>query len=39
MKYLAIAVLLAILVGAALHFAQHRDNLPAAESGSGCMQR
>jgi hypothetical protein len=30
MKYLAIAVLLAILVGAAFYTVQHRDNLPAA---------
>jgi hypothetical protein len=39
MKYLAIAVLLAILVGAVLHYAQHREDLPAAESSSGWMQR
>ena len=39
MKYLAIAVLLAILVGAAVHYAQHRDDLPAAKSSTGWMQR
>jgi hypothetical protein len=39
MRYIAIAVLLAILVGAVLHYVQHREDLPAAESSSGWMQR
>jgi len=39
MKYLAITVLLAILVGAVLHYAQHRDNPPAAASDAGWTQR
>ena len=39
MKYLAIAVLLAILVGAALHYIQHREDLPSAEHSTGWMQR
>jgi len=39
MKYVVIAVLLAILVGAALHYVQHREDLPAAKSSSGWMQR
>jgi hypothetical protein len=39
MKYVVIAVLLAILVGAVLHYVQHREDLPAAESSSGWMQR
>lgn len=39
MKYLAIAVLLALLIGAALHFIDHRGNLPPAEPPSGWMQR
>ncbi len=39
MKYLAIAVLVAILVGAVLHYAQHPENPPAAASDAGWMQR
>jgi uncharacterized membrane protein len=39
MKYVVIAVLIAIILGAALHYAQHREDLPAAESSSGWMQR
>jgi len=39
MKYLAIAILLAILVGAALYTVQHREDLPSAEHSTGWMQR
>jgi hypothetical protein len=39
MKYLAIAVLLAIVAGAIIHYVNHRDNLPPAESSMGWMQR
>jgi hypothetical protein len=39
MKYLAIAVLLAIVVGAVVHYINHRGNPPPAESDSGWMQR
>ena len=39
MRYLAIAVLLAIVAGAIVHYANHRDNpLPAASS-AGWIQR
>ena len=39
MKYLAITVLLAILVGAVLHYAEHHDDPPAAASDAGWTQR
>jgi uncharacterized membrane protein len=39
MKYLAIAVLLAIIVGAIIHYVNHKGNPPPAESSSGWMQR
>lgn len=41
MKYLAIAVLLAIVAGAALHYLDHdgRPPPPPPERGSGWMQR
>ena len=39
MRYLAIAVLLAIVAGAIIHYVNHRDNPPPAESGAGWMQR
>jgi hypothetical protein len=39
MKYIAIAVLLAIVIGAALQYFKHDGQPPAAERGSGWMQR
>ena len=39
MNYLAIAVLLAIVVGAGVHDVNHRSNPPPAESDSGWMHR
>jgi hypothetical protein len=39
MKYLAIAVLLAIVVGAIIHYVNHEGNPPPAEQNSGWMQR
>lgn len=39
MKYIAIAVLLAIVVGAILHYVNHVDNPPPAASSAGWMQR
>ena len=39
MKYLAIAVLLAIVTGAIVHYVTHRDDPPPAASGAGWMQR
>ena len=39
MKYLVIAILLAILGGALFHYAQHQDDLPPAESAAGWKQR
>ena len=38
-KYLAIAVLLAIVAGAIIYHVNHPGNLPPAESSSGWMQR
>ena len=39
MNYLAIAVLLAIVVGAVVHYVNLRGNPPPATSSSGWMQR
>ena len=39
MKYLTIAVLLAIVAGAILHYFKHDGKPPPAESSSGWMQR
>ena len=39
MKYLAIAVLLAIVVGAIIHYVNHDGHPPPAETRSGWMQR
>ena len=39
MKYLAIAVLLAIVAGAIIHYVNHQGNPPPAESSMGWMQR
>ena len=39
MKYLAIAVLLAIVVGAAIQYFNQNGEPPKAEQGSGWMQR
>ena len=39
MKYLAIAVLLAIVAGAALHYLDHDGRPPPPERGSGWTQR
>jgi hypothetical protein len=39
MKYLVIAVLLAILAGALFHYVQHRDDLPPAQADAGWKQR
>jgi hypothetical protein len=39
MRYLAIAVLLAILVGAAFYTVQHHKDLSSAEHRTGWMQR
>ena len=39
MKYLAIAVLLAIVVGAIIHYVNHGGHPPPAETRSGWMQR
>ncbi len=39
MKYLAIAVFLAIVAGAIVHYVNHRDDPPPAASGMGWMQR
>ena len=39
MKYLAIAVLLAIVVGAVVHYVNHPGEPPPAASSSGWMQR
>lgn len=38
-KYLVIAVLLAIVAGAIVHYVNHRDDPPPAASGMGWMQR
>ena len=39
MRYLAIAVLLAIVAGAIVYHVHHRGNPPPAESSAGWMQR
>ena len=39
MKYLALAVLLAIVAGAIVYHVNHPGNPPPAESNSGWMQR
>lgn len=39
MKYLAIAVLLAIVAGALVQYVSHRGHPPPADSGAGWMQR
>ena len=39
MKYLALAVLLAIVAGAILYYVNHPGEPPPAESGGGWMQR
>ena len=39
MRYLAIAVLLAIMAGAISYHLNHRDHSPPAASGMGWMQR
>ena len=39
MKYLVIAALIAIVVGAALYYVNHRGEPPKAEQGGGWMQR
>jgi hypothetical protein len=39
MKYLTIAVLLAIVAGAIIHYFKHDGKPPPAESSSGWMQR
>lgn len=39
MKYIAIAVLLAMVVGAILHYVNHHATPPPAESSAGWMQR
>jgi hypothetical protein len=39
MKYLAIAVLIAIVVGAITYAIQHPDHPPPAEPNAGWMQR
>ena len=39
MKYLVIAVLLAIVAGAVVHYVNHRGNPPPAASSAGWMQR
>jgi hypothetical protein len=39
MKYIVIAVLLAIIIGAAIHYFDHPGALPPAEQNSGWMQR
>lgn len=39
MRYLAIAVLLAIVAGAIIYHVNHRGKPPPAESDSGWMQR
>ncbi|HRX70998.1 MAG: hypothetical protein KDJ22_02325 [Candidatus Competibacteraceae bacterium] len=39
MKYLAIAVLVAIIAGALFHYVRHRDDVPPAESAAGWEQR
>ncbi len=39
MKYIAIAVLLAIIVGATIHYLDHHGAPPPAEKNSGWMQR
>ena len=39
MKYLVIAVLLAIVAGAIIHYVNHYGEPPRAEQSSGWMQR
>jgi len=39
MKPLVMAVLLAIIAGAVIHYIQHREDLPPAEQNTGWMQR